>query len=191
MIPPVLRTRVLRHAHGERTGNWGVLQTAAKVRSSYYWPGWLCDGKKCVQQCFPCSMDKLKRPGKQKKMVQHHPQSRFQVVGIDIMEIYPTSRQGSKKVIVIGDLFPRYVVAVAVADESAKTVAGVLFERWVAIFGPPEAPLSERGRGFCEKVMSKLCDRMGTGRLLTSAYNLQSNGFIELYNSVAAAPPWR
>jgi hypothetical protein len=69
---------------------------------------------------------------------------------------------------VIGDLFSRYVVAVAVADESAKTVAGVLFERCVAIFGPPESLLSDRGRAFRGRVMTELCDRMGTGRLLTS-----------------------
>jgi Integrase core domain len=129
------------------------------VRSRYYWPGWLCDVKKCVQQYFACSMDKLKRPGIQAKMVKHHPQRRLQIVGIDVMEMSPTSRQGMKKVIVIGDLFSRYVVAVAVADESAKTVAEVLFERWVAIFGPPEALLSDRGRAFYGKVMTELCDR--------------------------------
>jgi transposase InsO family protein len=83
---------------------------------------------------------------------------------------------------VIGDLLSRYVVAVAVADESAKIVAGVLVERCVAIFWPPESLLSERGRAFCGKVMSALCDRMGTGRLLTSAYYPQSNGFVERYN---------
>jgi Integrase zinc binding domain len=92
LVPSSLRASMLQQAHGERTGNWGVLRTAAKVRSRYYWPGWLCDVKKCVQQCFACSMDKLKRPGKQAKMVQHHPQRRFQVVGIDVMEMSPTSR---------------------------------------------------------------------------------------------------
>jgi transposase InsO family protein len=160
--------------------------TETKVRSRYYWPGWLCEVKKCVQQCFACSMDKLKRTGIQAKMVQHHPQRRFQVVGIDVMEVSPTSRQGNKKVIVIGDLFSRYVVAVAVADESAKTVARVLFERWVAIFCVPEALLSNRGRELCCKVTTELCDCMGTGSLLTSASHTQSNGFIERYNRTLA-----
>jgi hypothetical protein len=57
-------------------------------------------------------MEKLKRPGKQAKMVQHHLQRRFKVVGIDFMEMSQTSRQGNKKLIVIGDLLSRYVVAV-------------------------------------------------------------------------------
>jgi Integrase zinc binding domain len=52
LVPPSLRARVLQQAHGERTGHWGVPRTAAKVRSQYYWPGWLCDVKKCVQQCL-------------------------------------------------------------------------------------------------------------------------------------------
>jgi transposase InsO family protein len=147
--------------------------------------GWLCDVNKCVQQCFACSMEKSKRSGKQAKMVQHHPQRMFQVVGIDVMEISPTRRQVNK-VIVIGDLFSRYFVAVAVAEESSKTVAGVLFERWVAIFGPPESLLSYRRRAFCGKVMTELCDRMGTGRLLTSKYHPQSNGFVEHSNRTLA-----
>jgi Integrase zinc binding domain len=90
------------------------------VRSRYYWPGWLRDVKKFVQQCFACCMDKLETPGKQVKMVLHHPQRRLQVVGIDVMEIYPTCRQGKKEVIMIGDVFSRYVVAVWVQTKVRK-----------------------------------------------------------------------
>jgi hypothetical protein len=49
-------------------------------------------------------------------------------------------------VVVIGDVFSRFMMAIAVPAETAAAIAEVLFERWIAVFGPP---FVGPGEGVC------------------------------------------
>jgi hypothetical protein len=57
---------------------------------------------------------------------------------MDVLEMSPVTERGNRKVLVIGGMFSRYVVAVPMSDESADTAARVFFDRWVSVIGPPE-----------------------------------------------------
>jgi transposase InsO family protein len=103
-------------------------------------------------------------------------------VTVDIMEISPTSRNRYRKVVVIGDLFTRLVVAVPVKEESASTIANTLFDRWISIFGPPRRLLSDQGKPFVSAMVKHLCERIGTEKIETSAYHPQTDGMVERYN---------
>jgi hypothetical protein len=80
-----------------------------------------------MQSCRACFLAKQSMTRRQAKMVQWHPATRFHTVAVDIMETYPTSRNGYGKVVVIGDLSTWLVVTVPVKDESASTIANILF----------------------------------------------------------------
>jgi hypothetical protein len=73
-------------------------------------------------------------------------------------------------------------MAVAMKDEKAETVARIMFEKWIKVFGPPEYLLSDRGRNFTFELIENLCKNVGTKKISTSAYHPQSKGFIERYN---------
>jgi Integrase core domain len=65
-------------------------------------------------------------------------------------------------VLVICDMFSRYVVAVPISDESADTVARVFFDRLVSVFGPPEQLLTDLGPNFASGVIAEMCWLIGT-----------------------------
>jgi transposase InsO family protein len=94
----------------------------------------------------------------------------------------PQTKRGKRKVLVTGDLYSRYLVAVPISDERADTVARVTFARWVSVFGPPEQLLTDLGPNFASGVISEMCRLIGTRKVFTSAYHPQTNGFIERYN---------
>jgi hypothetical protein len=49
IVPPALRQRVIGMVNRSRTtGYWGILRTAAKVRSRYYWQGWMLANRDAV-----------------------------------------------------------------------------------------------------------------------------------------------
>jgi transposase InsO family protein len=79
-------------------------------------------------------------------------------------------------------MFSRFIVAVAIKDEKAETVARIPFEKWVTVVGPPEYLLSDRGRNVTGGVIENLCKKVGTKKISTSAYHPQTNGFIGSYN---------
>jgi hypothetical protein len=55
--------------------------------------------------------------------MQYHPSRRFELVATDVLEMSPITKRGNRMIIVIGDLFTRYIVTVAMANETAGTVA--------------------------------------------------------------------
>jgi transposase InsO family protein len=183
LVPSALRSKVLKLVHGNRLGgHWGILRTAARVRCRYYWPGWASDVRKTVSECLDCKLGQLRRPRVQARMMRYHPSRRFQMVAMDVLEMSPESKRGNRKVLVIGDMFSRYVVAVPISDESADTVARVFFDRWVSVIGPPEQLLTDLGPNFASGVIAEMCRYIETTKVLTSAYHPQTNGFIQPYN---------
>jgi hypothetical protein len=50
------------------------------------------------------------------------------MVAIDVLVVSPETKRGDQKVLVIGDIFSRYVVAVPISEESADTMARVFFD---------------------------------------------------------------
>jgi hypothetical protein len=139
LVPPTLWSKVLKLLHGNRLGgHWGILRTAARVRGRYYWPGWASDVRKAVSECLACELGRLWRPR----------------VAMNVLEMSPATKRGNRKVLVIGDMFSRYVVAMPISDESADTVAQVFFDRWVSVPGPPEQLLTDLGPNFASGVIA-------------------------------------
>jgi transposase InsO family protein len=82
-------------------------------------------------------------------------------------------------VLVIGDMFTRFIMALAMPNEKAETVSRSFLDRWVTVFGPPEQLLSDQGSNVVGGVIEHLCKKVGTRKIVTSAYHPQTNGFIE------------
>jgi hypothetical protein len=71
----------------------------------------------------------MKRSRCQAKMKVWHPKARFETIAVDVLGISPTSATGMKKIVVIGDVFSRFMMAIEVPAETAAAIAEVLFER--------------------------------------------------------------
>jgi Integrase zinc binding domain len=86
IVPTKLREKVLQKVHGSKgRGHWGVLRTAAMIRTKYYWKGWAADVESAVSKCMDCEMVRLKKPGRQGQMMKHHPSRRFALAAVDML----------------------------------------------------------------------------------------------------------
>jgi Integrase zinc binding domain len=93
LVPPTLRSKVLKLMHGNRLGgDCRILRTAARVRGRYYWPEWASDVRKAVSDFLGCYLVRLRRPGIQARMVRYHPSRRFQMVAMDVLEMSPKTK---------------------------------------------------------------------------------------------------
>jgi Integrase zinc binding domain len=101
IVPPELRGKVLQKVHGSKErGHWGILRTAAIVRAKSYWKGWAADVESAVAKCIACEIVRLKKPGRQGRMMKYHPSRLFELVAVDILEMTPVTRRGNKKILV-------------------------------------------------------------------------------------------
>ena len=71
---------------------------------------------------------------------------------------------------------------IAVADQKALTIAQLLVEKVIPMFGVPEALLSERGTYLLSHLMQDICKMLSIVKLNTTAYHLQCDGMVEHFN---------
>ena len=65
-----------------------------------------------------------------------------------------------------------------------KTVARVLYERFIAVFGMPAKLPSDQGANFTSALVEELCAVFGIQKCWTTMYHPQCNGQVEHYHQM-------
>ena len=87
-----------------------------------------------------------------------------------------------KNVLVLKDHFTRYAMAFVTKDLKAKTVAHILNEQFISMFGAPAKLLSDCGMNFMSMLVEELCSAFGIQKCRTTAYHAQCNGQVERFH---------
>ena len=67
-------------------------------------------------------------------------------------------------------------------DQTAKTVARVLYKWFITIFGVPAKLLSDRGANFTSRLVEELSSAFGIQKCRTTLYHAQCNGQLERFH---------
>lgn len=94
----------------------------------------------------------------------------------------PTTLKGNQYILVVTDLFSKWVEAFPLAKTDSTTLAAVLTDKIVCRFGVPEAIHSDQGPNFVSGVIQSLCDQLGIKRTQRTAYHPQGNGQVKRFN---------
>jgi transposase InsO family protein len=85
------------------------------------------------------------------------------------------------------DYFTKWPVAVAIPDKHSQTVADVLLEHWVTVFGCPLKMHSDLGGESSSDLYRDLCSLLRIDKTFTTAYMPRSNGLVERSNRTIQA----
>ncbi|XP_019645940.1 PREDICTED: uncharacterized protein LOC109486545 [Branchiostoma belcheri] len=183
LVPRVLVSKVLSCVHDSPAGgHLGVDKTKEKLLRGFYWPGLTKDVIVHVTCCDICAKTKggRRRPrAPLQPSAVGYPNKR---IAIDVVGPLPKTSSGNKYVLVLSDYFTKWVEIFAIPDETASTVARVIFEGWVCVHGPPERIHTDQGRNFESTLIAELCKYMRIGKTRTTPYHPQSDGMVERFN---------
>lgn len=183
VVPKALVKEVLLYVHGSRlSGHYKFTRTLAKLAGRHWWPTMVRDTKALLRDCLQCAVSDDAQPGRQAALEIVHPSRRFEQVAFDVTTNTPRTTQGNIKVLVIIDVFTRYVRAKAIPDETGETIALALLGEWISVFGPMDALLSDGGSSLVGAVVEKLLKRLGIGHVKTYPLHPQANGTVERWN---------
>ncbi len=81
------------------------------------------------------------------------------------------SAQGSKYLVVMVDMFSRYVLLAPIKEKTAKNVAHAIVSKLICEFSAPRVLLSDDGAEFRNRLLQEICNQFGINHTFTVAYH--------------------
>lgn len=181
ILIPRRDSRVVLEAYHDQSGHFGVQKTEATIRRRFYWVGMRSDIEAWCKECSACTLARGERHDQKAPLhpiVSHQP---LEIVAIDHVKLEP-SRTGYTYAMTIIDHYTKFVVAIPVKDQTAKTTAANFWKSFMLPYGCPEKILTDRGPAFESQLFQELCTLYNCQKLRTTAYHPQGNGLCEKMN---------
>ena len=177
VIPRSMSGQVITTIHNG--SHWGIQRTFEEIRRKFYWKGMFRDIESFCLACDVCLRSKRavsrKHPLVPIKLPYNFPRA---VVSFDIATL-PWASGGYRYVLVMTDLFAKFIEAVPMKNQEASSVLGALEQGWFLRHGYPLALLSDQGRNVDGSLINGLCHRLGISKLRSSPYHPQGDGQAE------------
>ena len=185
VIPDVLKDTVVRETHG--LGHLGIKRTLDTIKTRFYWPGYKKDVENWVKQCSQCQKHKGPQsalPAPMGTITATYP---FEKISWDVMGPLPLTPRGHQYILVVTDLFTKWVEAFPFPNTTASTLTTILMNEIVCRFGVPAHLHSDQGANLRSAVVQKLRQLLGIHSTRTSAYHPEGNGQVERFNRTLEA----
>ena len=183
-IPHPFRLILLEMFHCTAWGAHQPMDTMlAKMEIKYFWPSMVADTRNFVESCAPCQTYKV-GPNKKIPLKPIRAISPFYMIGMDVLTPRPAAvtNQGNKHILVVQDYFTKWVIAIAIPDQTATTIMRCLLDHVFSVHGCPRIVLSDNGPCFTANQFTTSLKEMGVVHRYSAPYHQQTNGLVERWN---------
>ncbi|CAF2961342.1 unnamed protein product [Rotaria sp. Silwood2] len=185
-VPASLIRDVLLAYHNStfNGAHFGIKRTFYKIRDRFYWPNMYKDIEQHILSCLNCRKNKPSRrkPDGHLQSIEP-PRGVWERLAMDYVGPVPQSKSGKKYIIVLTDLFSKFVVTKAVYDNTSTTAARFLLYDVFMIYGVPLEIITDNGRHFTSSLYKSLLKLADCCHIKTTPYNPQANGQCERHNA--------
>ncbi len=183
---------VLKGIHDD-AGHQGQQRSLGLARQRFYWDTMEKDVKDYVHNCKRCIVSKAPEPEARAPLVSITTSSPLELICIDFWSAEDHNNK-SIDVLVVTDHFTKLACAYPCSNQSAKTVARVLWNNFFCVYGFPVSIHSDQGANFESVLIAELCQLAGIDKTHTTPYHPMGNGQVErmnrtLGNMIRVLPP--
>jgi len=149
------------------------------LKQRFYWPNMYNYIQSFTLHCQTCQKSKCDtRPPKAPLLPMFVPNAPMQFLSLDIGYL-PKDDSGYQYILLIGDVFSKYIDAIPLKDQTASTIASNLQTKWLYVHGTPSYLLTDQDSNVDGQVMHDICSSLGIEKRRSSVYHSQGNGFAE------------
>ena len=189
VVPKSRRQEVLYQLHDAPTsgGHFAVEKTLARIRQRFWWPFMRSNVERHIANCDRCAARSTAGKNRRAELQSTQVFNSFKVIAADILgPVTLASKTKAKYILVISDLYTKYVVTVPLQDMTAATVANAIVEEWIMRYGAPDVLHTDQGTNFNSDLMHDICRLFMIDKTRTTPYHPQGNGQVERFNRVIA-----
>jgi hypothetical protein len=183
VVPRKKRRDVFELIHaGNMGGHFGRKRTEAAVRARAYWPGWTSDVRSFLKQCAPCAKYHRGKVPHSAPLKPFQAGEVWETVSVDVTGPHPRSARGHQYLVTLVDHFSKWGEAIPTRNNTAETVARVLFDNVFCRMGMPRRILTDQGAEFESVLFGQLCNLMGIAKVRTTPYRPSTNAVVERFH---------
>ena len=183
-VVPTDQCRVTLNSVHRDAGHQGQARTLSLTQERFWLPTLVEDCKAMIRGCQHCHAFEGAIPKAMLCPIRVY--APLELMHVDFtsieMDMELNKLPGVKNVLVITDHFTQYAMAFITKDQTAKTVARVVYEQFITVFGVPAKLLSDRGANFTSRLVEELCSTFGIQKCCTTLYHAQCNGQVERFH---------
>ena len=184
LLPKQLRDEALHLLHSiPSAGHPGVIRTLERVKYRFTWFKVKADVYDFVAGCQACNLNKGPNRKARAPLRERPAADTLERFHIDYLGPLTRTSKGNRFVLVGADAFSRWVEAIPLPDQTARTTAEALLNIFLRI-GLPKSVVSDRGTNFESQLMRELWEMLGVDRKRTTPYRPAANGLAERVNKV-------
>jgi hypothetical protein len=175
-VPETVRPRILHIFHDSpEAGHPGQEETYRSLKKFYAWPTAQRDVKAHVRNCLVCATTKRGSIQAVAPLRCHNPQQSWQTIALDYMGPYEATPDGNRYLLVVTDLFSRWVEAFPVKSATARVTTTILEKEVFSRWGYPRAVITDNGSQFRSGVFRRACHRWQVNHWPTANYHPRAN----------------
>lgn len=175
VLPKHRRLQALRENHDSPdSGHQGTDRTYYNLSRVYFWPRMHQEVAKYVKSCPKCQAHKPDQRPPTGLMAPREYHGPWHTVAADIMGPFPRSTKGFKYLLVLVDIYTKWVELFPLRSATGAIIARHLREtvyRW----GTPKVLLTDNGTEFVNKSLEKEAQELGITLQRTPSYHPQAN----------------
>ena len=177
---PVGQSEVALRGYHDEVGHLSLQCMLDLMCDRFFWPHMAAQLKEHVGKCCPCLVFKAREPKPPlENIVATYP---LDLVHLDYLCLEPGNSL-EENVLVVTDHFSRYSQAYVTRTQTAQMTAQTLWNKFIVHYGLPKKILMDQGQNFESQLVADLCELMGSQKVQTSPYHLQTNGQCKRFNS--------
>lgn len=176
-VPIEKRLDILKECHDNiLASHGGFYKTAARIRENYYWPKMLSDIAKYIRNCEVCKAMKPSNQLQQANMGDFRdPRGPFNMLALDFMAPFPLSKSGNRQLLVVIDVFSKYVWLHPMLKASAEETVKFLREHIFRKFGVPQIMISDNDPQLKSATFKEFLKDNSVEHWPTAFYHPQAN----------------
>lgn len=167
---------ISRYHDAVKAAHGGIGKTLNRIREMYYWPKMASDIENYVKGCSVCKQTKPTNMNQNAMMGNFRdPKSPFRMMALDFVGPLPMTKLGNRFMLVVVDLFSKYVFVKPLKHQSANHTINYLKDEIFLKFGVPEILISDNGPQLRSETFREFLKENKIKHWLTAVYHPQSN----------------